>query len=97
MSNWVTLEEAKHHLRYDDDSNDVMLQGYIAAAEAATKRYITKTVVAEDTPDIKVAVLLLVGYYDLHRNMDKDMPSDGNYLPAPVRALLWPYRQPSVN
>ena len=97
MGNWVTLEEAKHHLRYDDDSNDMMLQGYIAAAEAATKRYITKTVVAEDTPDIKVAVLLLVGYYDLHRNMDKDMPSDGNYLPAPVRALLWPYRKPSVN
>ena len=97
MTNWVTLEEAKHHLRYDDDSNDMMLQGYIAAAEAATKRYITKTVVAEDTPDIKVAVLLLVGYYDLHRNMDKDMPSDGNYLPAPVRALLWPYRKPSVN
>ena len=97
MTNWVTLEEAKHHLRYDDDSNDMMLQGYIAAAEAATKRYITETVVAEETPDIKVAVLLLVGYYDLHRNMDKDMPSDGNYLPAPVRALLWPYRKPSVN
>ena len=97
MTNWVTLEEAKHHLRYDDDSNDMMLQGYIAAAEATTKRYITETVVAEDTPDIKVAVLLLVGYYDLHRNMDKDMPSDGNYLPAPVRALLWPYRKPSVN
>ncbi|WP_250162202.1 head-tail connector protein [Psychrobacter sp. WY6] len=97
MTNWVTLEEAKYHLRYDDDSNDMMLQGYIAAAEAATNRYITESVVAEDTPDIKVAVLLLVGYYDYHRNMDKDMPSDGNYLPPPVRALLWPYRKPSVN
>lgn len=96
MTNWVTLEEAKHHLRYDDDSNDMMLQSYIAAAEAATNRYITESVVAENTPDIKVAVLLLVGYYDYHRNMDKDMPSDGNYLPAPVRALLWPYRKPTA-
>ena len=97
MSNWVTLEDAKHHLRYDDDSNDTMLAAYIAAAEAAINRYITEDVTAGATPDIKVAALLLVGYYDYNRNMDKDMPSDGNYLPAPVRALLWPYRQPSVN
>lgn len=97
MSNWVTLEEAKHHLRYDDDSNDMNITAYIAAAEAAINRYITEDVTAGATPDIKVAVLLLVGYYDYNRNMDKDMPSDGNYLPAPVRALLWPYRQPSVN
>ena len=96
MSNWVTLEEAKHHLRYDDDSNDPMLMAYIAAAEAAINRYITDDVTADATPDIKVAVLLLVGYYDNHRNMDKDMLSDGNYLPAPVRALLWPYRQPTA-
>ncbi len=93
---WVTLEEVKHHLRYDDDANDPNLTMYIAAAEAATNQYITKTVDAADTPDIKVAVLLLVGYYDYHRNMDKDMPSDGNYLPAPVRALLWPYRKPTA-
>ena len=96
MSNWVTLEEAKHHLRYDDDSNDIMLTAYIAAAESAVSQYITKTVVVAETPNIKVAVLLLVGYYDYHRNMDKDMPSDGNYLPAPVRALLWPYRKPTA-
>lgn len=97
MSKWVSLEEVKHHLRYDDDSNDLVLEAYIRASEAAVNRYITDNMAAEDTPDIKVAVLLLVGYYDYNRNMDKDMPSDGNYLPAPVRALLWPYRQPSVN
>lgn len=97
MGNWLTLEDAKHHLRYDDDSNDMNLTAYIAAAESAVNHYITDEVTAESTPDIKVAVLLLVGYYDYNRNMDKDMPSDGNYLPAPVRALLWPYRQPSVN
>ncbi len=93
---WVTLEDAKHHLRYDDDSNDPMLLAYIAAAEAAINRYITDKVTPDTTPDIKVAALLLVGYYDYHRNMDKDMPSDGNYLPAPVRTLLWPYRKPTA-
>ena len=51
MSNWVTLEDAKHHLRYDDDSNDPMLMAYIAAAEAAISRYITEDVTAESTPD----------------------------------------------
>lgn len=96
MSNWVTLEDAKHHLRYDDDSNDPMLTAYIAAAEATINQYITDNVASAATPDIKVAALLLIGYYDYHRNMDKDMPSDGNYLPAPVRALLWPYRQPTA-
>ncbi len=65
-------------------------------AEAAINRYITDKVTPDTTPDIKVAALLLVGYYDYHRNMDKDMPSDGNYLPAPVRTLLWPYRKPTA-
>ena len=93
---WVTLEDARHHLRCDDESNDTMLVSYIAAAEATINRYITGAVEATATPDIKVAALLLIGYYDYHRTMDKDMPSDGNYLPAPVRALLWPYRKPTV-
>ena len=97
MGNWVTLEDAKHHLRYDDDSNDINLTAYIAAAESAVEQYITDGVAADATPDIKVAVLLLVGHYDYHRNMDKETPNFGNYLPDPVRALLWPYHQPSVN
>lgn len=93
---WVTLEDAKHHLRYDDDSNDIMLQAYIAAAEGAVKQYITETVTPTDTPDIKVAVLILVGFYDYHRNADKDTPDFGNYLPPPVRTLLGPYRKPTA-
>ncbi len=93
---WVTLEDAKNHLRYDDDSNDANLTMYILAAEAAVKRYITETVTAANTPDIKVAVLLLVGHYDYHRNISKDTPENGNYLPAPVQSLLWPYRKPTA-
>jgi len=93
---WVTLDEVKHHLRYDDDANDIMLINYIAAAESTVKHYITEDVIPNETPDIKVAVLMLVGHYDYHRNADKDTPNFGNELPPPVRALLQPYRKPTA-
>lgn len=96
MNNWVTLEDAREHLRYDDLENDIMLSAYIAGAEAAVKNYITAEVTPETTPDIRIAVLLLVGYYDQNRNIDKDTPNYGNYLPDPVRALLSPYRKPTA-
>ena len=96
MNSWVTLNEVKDHLRYDDDANDTTLLAYIKGAEAAVNRYITTDVDPDATPDIKVAVLLLVGYYDDNRNIYKEMPTDGNYLPAPVRALLNPYRKPTA-
>ena len=96
MGKWVTLDEVKHHLRYDDESNDLVLEAYIRASEAAVNRYITDDMAAEDTPDIKVAVLLLVGYYDYHRNASSETPNFGNYLPDSVRALLWPYRTPTA-
>lgn len=97
-NNWVTLGEAKHHLRYeiDDDSNDINLEAYIAGAEAAVANYITRPIPAEAAPDIKIAVLLLVGYYDQYRNLENEMVRDGNFLPAPVRALLAPYRRPTA-
>lgn len=94
--NWVTLEEVKHHLRYDDDANDSNLTMYIKAAESAIARYITEEIPAAGTDDIKVATLMLVGYFDDNRSPDKDTPTNGNYLPAPVVAMLYPYRHPTV-
>jgi hypothetical protein len=94
--NWVTLEEAKHHLRYDDDANDNTLALYIAAADGAINRYINTEVPESGTGDIKVAALMLIGYFDDNRNADKDTPINGNYLPQPVVSLLYPYRQPVI-
>ena len=37
----VSLETLKLHLRYDDDSNDTMLQGYLDAADSVVLNYIT--------------------------------------------------------
>ncbi|MBZ1392287.1 head-tail connector protein [Psychrobacter pacificensis] len=92
----ITLDEAKHHLRYDDDANDAALTMYIAAAESAINRYINTDVPAAGLADVKVAALMLIGYFDENRNADKDTPTNGNYLPQPVVSLLYPYRQPVI-
>lgn len=93
---WVTLNEVKHHLRYDDDANDTNLTMYILAAESAIKRYITEDIPAAGTDDIKIATLMLVGYFDENRSPDKDTPTNGNYLPQPVVSMIYPYRKPTV-
>lgn len=94
---WTTLEEVKHHLRYDDDANDATLTMYIAAADSAINRYIDKDTPPAAHDDIKVAALMLIGYFDDNRNADKDTPTNGNYLPQPVVSLLYPYRTPVIN
>ena len=70
MSKWVSLEEVKHHLRYDDDVDDPILSTYLMGAESAVSNYITANISDNDEAAInaiKVAVLILVGYYDLNR------------------------------
>lgn len=99
MSKWVSLEEVKHHLRYDDDVDDPILSTYLMGAESAVSNYITANISNNDEDAInaiKVAVLILVGYYDLNRNPNKDTVNNGNYLPDPVSAILWPYRKPTA-
>lgn len=96
MSNWATLEEVKFHLRYDDDANDSNLLMYIKAAERAISRYITEEIPVEGEADIKVATLMLVGYFDENRSASIDAPTNGNYLPMPVISLLYDYRKPTA-
>lgn len=93
---WVTLEEVKHHLRYDDDANDRTLKMYIAGAEAAINNYINKDLPSAGFGDIRIAALLLIGYFDDNRSPDKATPTNGNYLPPPVVSLLYPYRKPTA-
>ena len=93
----VTLERVKEHLRYDDDSNDVVLSGAILAAESAVKTYLTDTFENDVYPDaIQHAILILVGYFDQYRNAEAETPTNGNYLPMPVQYLLYPYRKPTA-
>lgn len=93
----ITLERAKEHLRYDDDSNDVNISGYILAAESAVKNYITDDFENDIYPDaVQHAVLILVGYFDQYRNAEAETPTNDNYLPKPVQSLLYPYRKPTA-
>lgn len=92
----VSIEDLKLHLRYDDDSNDTMLQGYLDAADSAVKNYITDEFTTEYPKAIHQAILMLCGYWDKYRNAESDAPLNGNYLPMPVQALLYPYRKPTA-
>lgn len=95
MSQFATLDEVKHHLRYDDDSNDTILAIYLQTAENAVKNYITDDITDEILPSLKTATLLMVGYLDDNRD-GKQGEQFGNYLPACVRQVLSPYRAPAI-
>ena len=90
----VSLETLKEHLRYDD--NDLMLQGYLDAADSVVKNYITDEFESEYPKAIHQAILLLCGFWDKHRNAESETPVNGNYLPMPVQSLLFHYRKPTA-
>lgn len=96
---WATLEQVKQHLRYDadDTSNDAVLQAYLEATTVAITGYITAAVTPANTPLLRTAQLLYVGYLDQYRNAEAEAPVNGNYLPQPITALLWPLRTPAVS
>lgn len=94
MSQFATLDEVKHHLRYDDTDSDEILTIYLQSAQTAVKNYITDEISDDMLPALKVATLLLVGYLDDNRNSENGAEF-GNYLPAPVRQMLAPYRTPT--
>lgn len=102
---YATLDEVKQHLRYDDDSNDTVLQAYLLASEQVINRFITDTVTDEMLPTLKVATFLLCGHFDNDRNATGDnRTSQGNVishptyssLPNSVQLLLQPYRCPTA-
>lgn len=93
----VTLDVVKEHLRYDSDDSDMILQGYLDAADAVVLNYITDEFENDEYPkSIHQAILLLVGYWDQYRNAEQEMPTNGNFLPMPVQALLFHYRKPTA-
>lgn len=92
----VSLETLKEHLRYDDNDNDLMLQGYLDAADSVVKNYITDEFESEYPKAIHQAILLLCGFWDKHRNAESETPINGNYLPMPVQSLLFHYRKPTA-
>lgn len=107
----VTLQQASDHLRRDTDADDADLTLKIHAASAAVLNYLSVgadrfldssgemiTDSAGDPVDIpyevQAAVLLMVG--TLYKDRDASDAFERGYLPAPVTALLYPLRTPTV-
>lgn len=95
---YATLDEVKTHLRYDDESNDVVLTAYIDASTALIDSYITDAISDSMMPTLKVATLLLCGHLDDNRNAEStaDMTPSLSALPYAVEMLLKPYRTPTA-
>lgn len=96
----VTVEELKVWLKFDPEPDafiDQEVLMLLEGAEQAVLDYITDTFEDFEYPEsIKMAVKILAGYFEVYRNAEQEAPVNGNYLPTPVRALLYKYRKPSL-
>ena len=95
---YATLDDVKQHLRYDDNSNDVVLQAYLDASEQVINRFITDAVTDDMQPVLRAATLLLCGYLDDDRNSEtvQNFTPTFSGLQHSVQMLLQQYRAPTV-
>ncbi len=90
----LTVNDVAHHLRYDADSVVTEdLQHLLDSAEQAVKDHILTKYDAENKIQQR-AILMLCGYFDENRGVDKNTPSNDGFLPQPVKDLLNPYYVP---
>ena len=97
----VSLEEAKTHLRIQHDEEDALIVGLIQQAQTAAQDFCRVSFEpyiddagheAEVPGPVKLAVLLMVGYFYEHREAE-----DGASYRTMRRAfttLLYPHRDP---
>lgn len=105
----VTLQQAKDHLRVDNDIQDNEIALYTEGASDAVMNYLTAMdveasdaymdsngeAIAELVPSVvKNATLIMIGYLMRHRDDNEGEAFDRGYLPKPVTALLFPLRDP---
>ena len=92
----LTVNDVARHLRYDDD--DIVeqdLRSIMDSAEQAVKDHVLTKYDAENKIQQR-AVLMMCGYFDEHRGVGKDTPSNDGFLPQPVKDLLSKYYVPLV-
>lgn len=94
MIDLVSLEDVRHQLRLDDDdtSEDVLLEGYIAAAARLCGAYTglaIATAADDDRAVIKQAMLMTIAHWHANREA-------GDAAPAAVAWLLRPIRKHSL-
>ncbi|AXY57274.1 phage gp6-like head-tail connector protein [Acinetobacter chinensis] len=92
----LTASDVARHLRYDDeDIVDQDLQSILDSAEQAVKDHVLTKYDAENKIQQR-AILMMCGYFDEHRGVSKDTPSNDGFLPQPVKDILMRYYTPLV-
>lgn len=97
----LTVNDVIRHLHYGegvDDVDDVViqdLQEILDSAEQAVRDHILDKFDSENKIQQR-AVLMMCGYFDEHRGVSKDTPSNDGFLPQPVKDLLSKYYLPLV-
>jgi len=93
----VTLAEAKMHVFAEDYTHDdVIIQGFIDAAEQHVESHLRRNMTT-DFPlgwpvAVKQAVKFLLAHFYLHRSATAPSGKVSEELPYAVHALLAPYR-----
>lgn len=105
----VTLQQAKDHLRVDDDLQDIQIAEIAEDASDAVILYLSSTradaidafmdsngePITELLPGVvRRATLMTIGYFFRYRDENEGEAYDRGYLPKPVTALLYPLRDP---
>ncbi len=94
----ISLEEAKMHLRLDDDFDyeDTLLQGLIAASIEVCQTYIGKRFGEEldFTPAIRIGCLMYMAFLYENRGMVSEV--EKAEVPLTIGALWGVYRDPGV-
>lgn len=107
MIELVTLEEAKMHLRIDDDYGDPDLTLKIQGGSAAILSYIqgSRDLVVDDTgalivgeplTRVQTALLVLLGYLDRNRGGEEEEKLKQGELPYSVTMLIYDLRKPTI-
>ncbi|MCE1523695.1 head-tail connector protein [Enterobacter hormaechei] len=107
MIELVTLDEAKMHLRIDDDYGDSDLTLKIQGGSAAILSYIqgSRSLVVDDSGNlivgepltrVQTALLVLLGYLDRNRGGEEEEKLKQGELPFSVSMLIYDLRKPTI-
>lgn len=108
MLGFVTLDEAKGHLKIDSDAGDSDLQMKIYSATAAILDYVQGSrdrligadgKVIPDTPEmqrVKQATLIFIGILDRVRGGEEESQYLQGQLPFSVTSLIYSLRKPTI-
>ena len=88
----VTVNEAKVHLRIEHNEEDAYIADLIEQAQTAAEDYCRVSFNDESPQPVKLAVLLMVGFYYENR----DIPDMTTYkgMRMAFESLLYPHRDP---